>query len=107
MFLGEEQIKRPGNNGVSSSFLLVAGPLALLCVRPSEPGRRVNLPGRGGLSPNFFFLFLEYVIPAKIFKYNIGLPTRIAKLLLLTVSSIITAKLPRYIICIEKGCVIL
>lgn len=39
----EKQIKRPGNNGVSPSFLLVAGPLALLFALRNQEEELISL----------------------------------------------------------------
>lgn len=102
MFLGEEQIKRPGNNGVSPSFLLVAGPLALLFALRNLEEELIS----PAVYRRTFFSFSGICYPMRrSLNINIGLP-KTAELLLLIVSSIIIAT-KIVIICNEKGCVIL
>lgn len=106
LFLGEEQIKRPGNNGVSPSFLLVAGPLALLfALRNLEEEL---------ISPAVYrWTFFSFPGICYSWRWSLSINIELLKnsriILLLIVSCIIIAKLPRYIviICIEKSCVIL
>lgn len=68
----EKQIKRPGNNGVSPSFLLVAGSLALLFVLRNQEEELISL----AVYRRACFLFLEnffpqeYIISLRIFSYK-------------------------------------
>jgi len=67
----EKQIKRPGNNGVSPSFLLVAGPLALLFALRNQEEELISLAVyRWACFEEEVFLPREYVISIRIFSYK-------------------------------------